>query len=487
MTVEVDRQTLKPKIPKSAIVKELWKRKNLRFILRPHQLPIYEFFHSNDQNQLWNIARQTGKSTSLCLLAVEHCILFPGHFVRFFAPSTKQAREIVEQNMPVILETCPQDMLPVYLRNRNKYVFPNGSTITLQGVDAADGKGLRGGSTHLAILDEAAFMANLPWIIDSVIMPMFLNTNGRYIMSSTPPPTLAHPWVGYVEEHQRRGTYLCRTFDDNTWLSPEKRERIEFDQSIIGPEGEILIPARERDSFKREYLCQLINDSDHLIVPEWQAVKDLAVEERERPTHFVPFVSADWGVKDYDAILFGYVDFREQLLVIEDEVLVNYQAPSDTAMDIKKKLNELWPGHPHGLIKFFSDTEWDKIMEIRKVTGINFRPALKYDLDVAIAGLRTKISQCGVRINPKCQNLLRQLDMGVWEVDQKGKKKDFKRTEKLGHCDLLSALIYMHRMADYRTNPYPVGSSPTVTTHHIPAQVQRPANSGIEGLFARKR
>lgn len=472
---------------KTALAKELWKRNSLKFILKPHQYALYEMFHAKpDENQVWNVSRQYGKSTTLTVLSVEYCWRHPGSYCRFFAPTRAQARDIVEQNMPVVLESCPKDMLPRYLRNQSKFEFPNGSTITLRGTDASGGKGLRGGSAHLVVLDEAAFMADLDNIVGSVIQPMFQNTDGRYIMSSTPPPTMAHPFTRYVEDAIRRKTYISRNFDDNTGLSEARKEKILSDNSILGPDGEILVPARERDSFKREYLCMMINDSTHLIIPEFQAVKHIVVQEQERPLSFIPFVAADWGVKDYDAILFGYVDFEKNSLVVEDEILVNYQAPSETAVQIQDKCREVFPNRHPDSIRFIGDIDWAKTGEIKKQTGITFRPARKHDPDLAIASLRTKISMCGIRINPRCHHLIRQLDQGVWDIAANGRRKEFKRSEQLGHCDLVAALIYMHREAPYSVNPFPIPSGPDPRTHHIPTQ-PRPTSGGIESMFQRRR
>lgn len=487
MAAIIDHATLRPKASREMIQREFWKRKCLKFILRPHQWPLYDMFHRGG-NQCWNVSRQFGKSTSLTCLGTEFCLRNPGAFVRFYAPTRAQARDIVEQNMPVILESAPREFLPTYMRNQSKYVFPNGATITLRGTDAAGGKGLRGGSAHLVVLDEAAFMSDLEWIVSSVVMPMFQNTDGRYIMSSTPPATTSHPWAAhFVEDHIRRNSYITLNFDDNTGLSAERKEAIMLENSIVGPDGQILEHARERDPFKREYLCQIINDSTFLIIPEFQAVKHVVVAEHKRPNYFVPVVAADWGLKDYDAILYGYIDFAENKLIIEEETLVNYSAPSDTAELIKKKVAELWPNTPLNKIRFFGDTDLARFYEIRKQTGINFRPSHKYDLEAALASVRTKMSMTGVRIHPRCQNLIRQLDQGVWEMSGSGQRKQFKRSADLGHCDLISALVYLNRMSPWGENPTPPAPPVSEVNHHVPASVSAQPKHAMQGIFGRRR
>ena len=97
-----------------------WHKGALKFLLRPHQFPIYDAIWSclNDTDpthvsHVVNCARQFGKSFTEMTVAVEFCIRFPKSTVLFVAPLKSQAKEIVNGGTYFrIFETCPSDPRP---------------------------------------------------------------------------------------------------------------------------------------------------------------------------------------------------------------------------------------------------------------------------------------------------------------------------------------------------------------------------------------
>lgn len=482
--MQIDRGSLKPQVTKDVIHSVLWKRGMLKHVLQKHQWDIYDFFHQNfNDNLVINCGRQFGKSTTFLTIAVEFCLNNPGSLVIFAAPHKSQAREISAQKMGIVLETCPNTLKPRYHHTNNEWTFANGSTLLICGTDSNSGDSLRGKTADLILMDEVGFVRDLEYLTHSIFEPMLLRTGGRWLMSSTPPPSMSHPFIKYVREAQKRGKYLERTVYDNTALTKKQLEQLENSKHIYHADGSIAVHCRDVDHFRREHMCALINDKDALIIPEFMNLKEDIVQEWKRPDHIQPYICADWGVKDYDAILFGYVDFQNNFLVIEDEIMVNYQTPHETGKRIKDKLKEIFPNHDISEMRFKSDVDWKLISEIRRQTGISFAVVNKYDRDASINALRHKIGLNEIRINPRCSNLIMQLEMGIWDTTQKGEKKGFIRNATLGHCDLLDALIYMHKEANYRHNPTPV-TIPSEQTHFVPPKTKK-QTGGLELLTRR--
>ena len=473
----------------------LWRRGDLKFLLRPEQKDMYTFYWDQHQRlQVWNCSRQLGKSTSLTVVALAQCLKTPNSLVIFAAPTAKQAGEILKQKLIFLLESCPKDVKPKVNKSAGEVEFQNGSRMIVVGVDSDDGRRLRGNTAHMILLDEAAFMGDLEDLVNNIFTPMTRQTNGRIIISSTPPHTMAHAFPEYVGRAKHNKGYLQKTIMQSGLPLNEIKAAIR-EHSIFNPQGKIIKYGNKRPGFRIEYMCELITDEEKLIIPEWPSVKEFTVMDTDRPDSFQPYVGADWGMRDYDAIIFGYLDFARQKLVIEDEILENNMTPSDIGALIKAKTEKLYPRFvarqeittKYNDIKFFSDNDLRVISEIRKQTGITFMPAAKYDRDASITSLRTTIKSCKIEINPRCTNLIKQLDEGIWEFNKKGERTDFVRNERLGHCDALSAFRYLHRMVKWDINPIKT-PLPSEHDHHITPQVRKKHADpdGWQGIIGRR-
>lgn len=440
---------------KRQIINALWARGNLQFFYRDEQLPLRNFLlNSTTDINVANVHRQFGKSTSVFAIYCEYCIRNPGVLVKYGAPTIKQVKEILAEVSTKVLETCPRLLRPKYNKTDGQFEFPNGSKIKIIGVNVDKGNRLRGSPANRVVLDEAGFMDNLEYVIEAIIMPQFLTTGGKLDIISTPSEILGHDFVHkYIPKAKALNSYYELPITSNPRYKDESLQKIVNQFNLYSPSGELLKSGFENDNFKREFLCQIFNDPKRMIIPEWEDLGKSSIKEWNRPDHFRPVVSADLGFKDHSGILFGYIDFDNDKLIVEDELFVNYLPPSDIANLILKKVKEHYPKHysdPES-IKWIADAQQLVLAEIRKQSGIPFLGANKYDRDGAINALRTKISQGRLIVNPRCKNLIIQLEQGNWNEH----RTDWERIDHLGHCDLLAALNYMNRMAPWNDNPNP--------------------------------
>lgn len=351
-------------------------------------------------------------------------------------------------------------------------VHSGGSFIKLVGCDMYPNR-LRGPVMHAGYLDEAAFIEKLEYVVQNVLWHMMQGITGsRILMGSTPPESPGHAWTTrYVVEAKAAGAYIHRTIRDNTRLTAEEIE------SEIQEAGGPL-----HSNCKRELFAQHVTDETLAVIPEFADAKERIIEERQRPDYFDWYLSMDPAFKDLTAIIAGYWDFRNQILVIEHEAALERPNTEDIANAIRE-IEECYDTNP---LRRISDVELRLISDLWTQHGLVVVQTAKDDKDVAIAGLRLLIQSHRIRINPRCKGVLAHLEHAIWRKS----KKSFERSGQYGHFDYVDALIYMTRNLDKGRNPYPRylhGESPE--THKM--QSRNPRAKSREGavvldLFKRR-
>ncbi len=202
----------------------------------------------------------------------------------------------------------------------------------------------------------------------------------------------------------------------------------------------------------REMECVLISNPEKLVVPEFLTAKATAVvSEIKRPDSFYPLVCADGGYVDFFAVLFGYIDFLQQKLVVERELLLRRKNTGEIAEAIRKAEEEVFPGKKNSIWRF-GDLTPREIADLSQLYGLYFRPAEKHDRDSHLAVMRHGMAQSKIMIHQSCGGLIHQLECGV--RDERG---NFARSESMGHLDAVAALSYLYRQAPWFSNPFPQG------------------------------
>lgn len=440
---------------------ELVRRGDLSWLLHPGQQALAKRFYATDGKvTVWNCSRRFGKSYMLVVLALEQCLRKKGMQVRFATSTQKQIASIFEPLMDQILLHFPKDCLPS--KNQNVWKFPNKSTLTLAGADYKDGDALRGVGSDLIIVDEAGFVGNLKYLVQDILLPQLLTTNGRLIMASTPPKSMGHDFVTFAQQALEQKTYERRTIYDNAMLSKPIIDAVK-----------IQCGGEDTDTFKREYLCEFISDSQSRIIPEFNEL--IHVKKEPMPTHYQPYTCFDFGLKDHTAVLFGYLDFLRQKLVVQDEIIVNYKTTKEIAEMVKKKEAALWGNRK---VERFGDNDLQILWDMGREYGLNIKPAIKFDKDAGIANCRDKFMFERIEVWPNCHSIIFQLKNGVWN----DKRTSFQRDEVMGHCDALDALIYMVRHIKWKANPVPA-RIPNPYTEWVPEQPKYKEQRDFSRLF----
>lgn len=453
-----------PKVDPKLVRETLWRRGNLSWMLDLNQKELYELYYNTKHRvQTWLLARRSGKSYALCVLAIETCLKKQGAIVKFLAPTRVQVNLIIRPLMRKILETCPDDLRPDYKAKDNIFYFPNGSEIQLSGTDGGSAERLRGGDSDLAIVDEAGSCTDLSYCIKDILLPTTLITKGKILLASTPPEDTEHDFIRFIEEADARGSLIVKTIEDNPRI--DKKEKEDLIVELGGPNSE---------ATQRELYCKIIKSTTRTVVPEFTDDKEKElVKAWNKPPFFNSYVSMDLGYKDWTVVLFGYYDFKEDKVVVEDELIAYGQEMHlhTLGWDIKKMEEKIFTNYATNEFmkpkKRVADHNLVAINEILKATNyqVRFEAAKKEDKHASINFLRLMVQNNKLLINPRCKVTIRHLRNAKWASATA--KDTFARCPEGSHYDAVDALAYLLRAVDFKSNPYPRGFGLTTRSEDL--------------------
>lgn len=474
-------------LSKTQAIHELWRRGQLSYKLDLNQKLLRKVYQDTTEKiNVWLLSRRLGKTTTLVNLGFEVCLSKPKSIVKFLSPTKMMAKQNVRPIIDKILEDCPEDLKPVLKEADYIYYFPNGSEFQMAGADSGHAEKLRGADSHLCLIDEAGSIDRLDYIIKSILLPTTLLTKGKIILAGTPPVESEHDFLTYIEMAEFNGSLVKKTIYDIPRLTPEMMTEAEKEQGGKHTEG-----------FRREYLVEIIKDSNTSVIPEFDesAIKTV-VKDWPRPPFFDAYVAMDLGFKDLTALVFGYYDFRAAKLIIDDELIFDFKIDGNNlaklCQQIKNKEESIWMNVLSGEVKKptmrVSDIDYIVLQELYNASNktLSFTPAAKHDKEANINNLRTLLSTGKIVINPKCTNLIRHLKNVKWAKN----KREFARSTENGHYDLVDALLYLVKHVSFSKNPYPLsyGFNPQDLYVHNPEAFQGgDYQTAFNKVFNRKR
>lgn len=404
-------------------------------------------------------ARRLGKTYLMLTMAFEVCLKTPGAIVKYVFPKQKAAKRNIFPEIRKIAMDCPKDLMPELKVADLLVQFPNGSQIQLAGCDSGNIENIRGGNSHLNIVDEAGFADDLKYAVRSVLAPTTKLTKGRTILVSTPSRSENHEFIqDFVLPYMAEDRIKVFSIFDN----PQFTEAIIKDALDDYPEGE------KDPEFRREYMCEIIRNAEKAILPSFntEAELEIVTDQYVRPVYYDPYVSFDIGGVDLSAILFAYYDYENACLVVEDELIADGTTNTEIlAALIQEKEKQLWenPLDKSQIPPYLRviDTN-NKILatDLQKLHGLTFTPVKKDQKQAAINSLDVAISRRQIKIHPRCKHLIYHMKMAEWNKSQ----SDFKRLKdspsgkiRGGHADALAAMVYLHRSIVKSHNPFPSG------------------------------
>lgn len=450
---------------------QLWRKGDLSWKCHPVQKEMYDLFYRAESNSVlcWLLARQTGKSYLLAILALETALRNKNGIIKLVTDTKVHVKSIFEPIFRELLDDCPEDLKPSYNTAQYIYTFSNGAQIQLAGSDGKHYEKLRGQKSLLNLVDEAGFCNDLDDMVTSVLIPTTTHTGGKIILSSTPPKEEDHPFHSFLERAEMEGQLIKKTIHDNPLLTKEQIAQI---AAKMGGETS--------ERFRREYLCHILKSSDTSVIPEFTAeLEEEIVKEHLKPPFFYTYESMDLGFKDLTVILLAYYDFREAKIVIDDELVFDFKQKGvhleKLVEDLKAKEEKLWTNKMSGEVQYprirVSDINYivtGQISTIAKkldpINPISFTVASKSDKEAGINQLRIMLASKKIIINPRCVTLIRHLKNVKWKSHN---KDEFARSVDNGHYDAVDALLYLIRAVEYNKSPYPSGYGFDLGSLHV--------------------
>jgi len=434
------------------LIKECWARGRLSFKLKEHQHILYHAMWNAIKNRtslkhFIRCARRFGKTHILCLIAIEYAIRNPNSMIRFAAPTAGSLRKSIFPIMAVIFEDCPTNMKPTFKGFDGMYQFNNGSQIHMSGTDNGHHETLRGTKSDLNLIDEAGFMDNLEYIVQSILIPQTLTCNGFTLISSTPSKTPDHDSYYLFKDCAEKGDVSVFTIDDNTSITDDVKEMYVKEAGGIAS-----------TTYRREYLCEDVTDSEQAIIPEWKEVEHVKIIEKDPYyQYYHKYVAMDTGVRDFTVALFAYYDFAKSTLIVEDEHVINgpEMTTDKLADEIRAIEKRLWsPQQPY--LRVADNNNLILIQDLTRLHNLPFSPTTKTSLEAMVNQVRIMVATGKLIIHPRCEQTIGCLNYGVWSKNSQNGKMGFARSKVYGHYDALAALVYLCRCIDTFTNPIPL-------------------------------
>ena len=473
-----------PPIDKKLAIQKLWSLGLVSWKFHETQLAIYESINkSSGSTFVVNCSRQIGKSFFLCGYAIEYAMQHAGAKICYLAPTAKAVKKIIIPRIKEILLDCPRDLLPEYKVNDQVYKFKNGSEIHIAGTDAERAENLRGQVFHLVICDEAGFMDKLDYVVSSILRPLTITVSGKIILSSTPPISPAHPFKTFADQAKLTGNYIKKTIHDNPLISDKVKAQYMEEAGGV-----------DSVSWRREFLAEFIIDEKQAVIPEANEKKLLSMIKKIVPYHpgiqpiegqliqpmfFDGYTVADLGYTDNTGILFGYWDFYNATLVIQDEALFNKPNSQIIKNIIRQKESFLW-GEKKPYLRF-CDGDPITISDLNTgADGLAFSQTRNDELEASVNGVRLFVQDNKIVIDPRCVNLITQLQSAIWDST----RKKFARSADQGHYDLIAALIYMVRNIRRARNPFPANLGLDIEYMYLPPDAGKTKdNSNLEKMI----
>jgi hypothetical protein len=423
------------------------------FVLNDLQMDLYNDYRNGpDQHRsIWSLSRQIGKSWTVCTIALEEATRNPGIRMAYIAPEMSDAVDITEQTFDQLADILGLDdsseYIPKYNSKRNRWDWDNGSFLKITGTDNKRYKKIRGRSYERLFLDEFCFYDDFRTVLYSCIEPTLTSVpDHKVIFISTPPETPDHESNMILDVAEEDGVIIKRTLFDCPRLTKDQKQKIIDKYRPLGGVDSV--------EFRREYMVERIPDITKLVLPEVNPeLMAKIVADVPKPEYFNTLEAFDWGVLDNNAGLFAYINFDQQVLVIEDEMFLDgvHFTTEDIARDIRAKEMENW-GHNDHSIQRCCDNNLQIINDMCVTYGLPMYATAKHDRSSAIMHVRKLIANGQILINPRCVNLIEQIQSATWA---NAKKREFSRRNG-HHYDLVAALIYLVRNANLTVSPYPV-------------------------------
>lgn len=419
------------------------------------------------------MGRRVGKSHLDVCIADHTARRISGAQIKYASSTKEQVRDFILPIYEQILQTCPQDLRPRWIDTKHSWVYPNGSVVKIVGCeDRKKADRLRGPACHLAIVDEAAFIPDLQYVVKTVLMLQLLTTRGKMIISSSAPETPTHTFAVYAADAKQKGKLVFYTILDATHLSQAMID--EFAKELGG---------KDSTAWRREAMCEIVGEESRLVLPEWKALEGIVVKVWPyTPSPVDYYTAGDCGYKDLTVLGFGFYDWIRDVSVLRGETVIERATLGDIAQGVRAGEAKFFGGSPPRYRHL--DLPPQSIVTLAKDYGLYCMATPKREVTHTISMLRDNLKDGRVAVDPSCKTTIAHSEGAIWN----DARTEYERVPKVDnipahHFDGFDMLRYFDGMIERRRKP-----------HELPREVgpnqsvPRAVNRGVlSGAFAALR
>lgn len=383
------------------------------------------------QEALVLCSRRLGKSYLAACMAIEDCLSMPKSQVFICGPTVRQTRGITNGLIQMIIEDMPEGVM-WQTKSENLWEFANGSKLILGGFDSAL-ESFRGLFANNIYLEESglAFSDSFDYTIKSVLLPTMQNKRpGKLVHMTTPAYIVDHVLhLDTIPKTQAAGSFFRYTIFDNPMLTKDQIEQEIYNLGGI-----------DSSHCRRELLCELVRDESTTIVPQFVEHKHVAKVALPDNAHY--WIAGDiGGSKDKTALLLMAYDYTTSKIHVVKEVVMDPKTPTPEIVKAGLAMEE----GKQGLFRAI-DAPGQLLGDFGSVYGYSCFLPEKLQFEHNIHRLQSAFWKDEVIVDPSCKVLIATLNSGQLNKQ----RTDFARSEALGHCDCMAALVYGLRHADKR-------------------------------------
>lgn len=292
----------------------------------------------------------------------------------------------------------------------------NGAKVELKGADKPDS--LRGVSTTMVVLDEYSYMKENVW--GEIIQPTLAETKGSALFVGTPTGVQNHFYDLFVKGQSKNSDYKSWQFTtlEGGFISEEEIENAKKNL--------------DKRTFEQEYLASFLTAANRAA---YNFSRDIHCKVMEKSTRM--FWGIDFGVASYMTALLMCENTAGEVYVFDEIGLQN-----SNTFELAKLMQQKAPNlpcfpDPAGRARTSNSTKSDhRILQEAGFTVISRKanPLQKDRLNVLNKMLEDANGKVRLFINPKCKNLIRDLELCTLENGR------IVKTETLSHW--LDSLCY---------------------------------------------
>lgn len=394
--------------------------------------------------------RRSGKSYAITDLMLKHCndgydnVEIDGRIVKkprsavYIGLTLQKAANNVWQLLKDEIARCKIPTLKID-NSAYRIDFANGAFIELAGNSTkAEREKIRGKDSSMFVIDEAQSHQGLGYLITSIIQPIVKGRNGVMVLSGTGPITAGGVWEQII--------------NDETW---SKHTATMEDNPTI-PEGALQDVLTENGwdenniTYRREYLGQIVYDTNRLIVPNRAY---FSLDDIRNRTFDACIIGMDYGYSDYNAFVPMIRDSLSKKWYVVDIVRKNHLSSTEIVNEflaLSKKIEDEWK-IPKTKQYAVADTSHQQITrDIYNKGFYNISNAEKLGESQQLQDLASACSLGDINII-KGSDVDRACDIASWKWDEERQAVIYEVDDKFNHENKISDIMDAIKYASHLT------------------------------------